>query len=675
MRGMEIKKRHSSVRTVVLLLGLFILSACTSDDLSTSGKKGGSGFVSLSLNTDTAYSVTKASPNPENVNDYTVNILQGSEVVTSFLFGDKPEKLALDAGDYTARATFGTLVPASFESLYMEGTTNFSIKNGETAQVKLDCSPANAKVTVDYADDLKKAYSNYTVSMSTSHTGKSPLVYTKDETRPGYFQVDKEGEKLNLQMLFATSSKEYTFTNSVDFLPRDLVRLHFKLGNNGSTQDSIKKPDPTLAVNVAGFLFEANKNLTQSVAVTSNCDWTIVNTANWLKVEKQSGNAVFTIAENTTEVARKSTVMLIASNGNKSVSTNIEVFQQGKSSGNNTPDLAVDIIDLKLSGDAFQQAITVRSTKEWKYTNNAEDWLTVTRSQEDTTILTLSAGANATAEVRKAMVAITAGEGDKTTTVTIQVEQKAKEDDPYINVDFTNLRLPSTGVNSQAYTVETNQKDWSVSTSADWLKAEKGEGKMLLTVDPNDQNTVRSADITLMATQGIRNIMVKITVTQEAKPLDVPPLQIVVTINRVLEEKPITYTIENLFSTEKKFNLSFSTGNNILEGIRKGTAPENFYLNIVGLNGAKIQKCEWAEGLSFNNAIDLANVKRSETSALGGLIWDDNLKGQSLATIYLENFVKTLAPGLHKYKVKVTGTGENNVSYSSETQLEIQITE
>lgn len=142
---------------MALLFGISILSACTADDMGTLGKKEGSGCVLLDLNADATYSKTKTASDPENVNDYIVNILQDSEIVTSFLFGEKPEKLALDAGDYVAQATWGTLVPAAFDSLYVEGITNFSIENGETTQVKLDCRPANAKVTVDYADDLKKA--------------------------------------------------------------------------------------------------------------------------------------------------------------------------------------------------------------------------------------------------------------------------------------------------------------------------------------------------------------------------------------------------------------------------------------------------------------------------------------------------------------------------------------
>lgn len=57
------------------------------------------------------------------------------------------------------------------------------------------------------------------------------------------------------------------------------------------------------------------------------------------------------------------------------------------------------------------------------------------------------------------------------------------------------------------------------------------------------------------------------------------------------------------------------------------------------------------------------------------MIWDGDLEGKSLATIYLENFVKKLSVGYHEYKITVTGVEENGVSYSSATQLKIQITE
>lgn len=80
---------------------------------------------------------------------------------------------------------------------------------------------------------------------------------------------------------------------------------------------------------------------------------------------------------------------------------------------------------------------------------------------------------------------------------------------------------------------------------------------MLLTLDPNEKNEVRSAELILTASQGVRNMAVKITVTQDAKPLDVPPLKVVITINRELTEKPIEYVIENKYSTDKMFDLSF----------------------------------------------------------------------------------------------------------------------
>ncbi len=697
--------RIDPLRGIVVLsclLILFNLIACSADDLD--GKKegkGGQGFVSLNLKADTAYVVTKASSGPENADDYKIRIYNGEEEVTSFRFGDSPEQLPLEAGDYVAKASWGTLLPAAFDSLYVEGVTNFSVKEGEVTSVKLECRPANAKVTVDYADDLKKAYSDYSVSMSTSHTGNAPLVYVKDEARAGYFQVDTEGERLNLKMMLSASGKDYIFTNAVSLMPRDLVRLHFKLGgsNNGGntpdtpdtpdtpntpdtpdTPDVPAAPDPTLTVNVAGLLFEAGANLTQSVTVTSNSTWTIVNSADWLTVEKQTGKAVFTAKENTTEEVRKATVTLVATNGNKSLSANIEVFQQAKAIENNTPDLAVDIVDLVVSSDAFRQMIAVRSTKDWSYTTDAEDWLKVSRTEatEDTqATLTLSADANTTNVSRKATVILTAGDEEgKKSTVTIQVEQKAKEDDPYIHLDFSNLKLPYTGVSGQAYKVETNQKDWSVSSSADWLKVEKGEGQMLLTLDPNEKNEVRSAELILTASQGVRNMAVKITVTQEAKPLDVPPLKVVITINRELTEKPIEYVIENKYSTDKMFDLSFSTKTGIFQEMKTGMAPENFYLNILGQNGAKIQKCEWAAVSGFSEeTIDLVQTKRIDTQKFEGLIWDDDLEGKSLATIYLENFVKKLSVGYHEYKITVTGVEENGVSYSSATQLKIQITE
>lgn len=680
-------KRIKSVQTSIVLLGfpaLVALAACSADQPgSENGGKGGYGYVSLGLSADTAYIATKATSDPENADEYKVRIYKGEEIVASFLFGEKEESLPLEAGDYIAKASWGTLVAAAFDSLYVEGESKFTIKDGETTPVKLDCRPMNAKVTVDYDAKVKDAYSDYSVSMSTSHTENSPLVYGKDEMRAGYFRVNKEGEKLNLLMKFVAAGKEYPFTNTVDLKPSDFVRLHLKLkeGSDTPTPDPDDTPAPTLSVNVTGLLLGAEKDLTKEVAVTSNAEWNISNSSDWLTADKQAGKVVFTAKTNTTTEARAVTVTLTAVNESKSTSVDITVFQEGKQVVDNTPKLYVDVIEFAAPGEGLQQqVITVRSTHKWDFTNDGSGWLQVSRAGENNATLTLSAAANTTGQSRIGTIVLTAKNGEgQTATTSIKVTQAVKEEDPYIHVDFSNLRLSHTGIIGEVYKVETNQKEWAVSSSADWMKAEKVQGGISLTVESNPKNEVRSAELTLTATQGVRTVTVKIKVTQDAKPLDVPPLQLEIVIDRTFEkEETKTYIIENLYSTEKNFTLEFK--DKVPGEFRsqpEGTAPKDFYLNIVGKNGAKIQKCEWAAVVGFDEIlVDLADPNAdTQAQESAGLVWDKDLRGQSLATIYLEKFIKGLSVGYHEFKITVTGggTSEEAVAYSNSIALKIQI--
>jgi len=174
-----IKQKISSWRAksiYLLLTGITAVSFLISCD--DEGKNRGVGYVSLSLRTDTAFATTKAG-NPEDVNEYIIQILQGQTVVNKFPYAEKPDELKLDAGTYTASATWGSDVAAAFDALYMEGSSEFVIKEDMTTTIELAPTPANVKVVVDFSSELGEVYDDYYIDTTTGQTGDTPLVYKK----------------------------------------------------------------------------------------------------------------------------------------------------------------------------------------------------------------------------------------------------------------------------------------------------------------------------------------------------------------------------------------------------------------------------------------------------------------------------------------------------------------
>ena len=86
---------------------------------------------------------------------------------------------------------------AGFDKLYVEGSQEFTVSEGEQKNVILYCKPANVKVSVVYTEDFLKYYSDCTVSLSTSHlTAPFEVNMKKDSGKDAYLKANADGEKV-----------------------------------------------------------------------------------------------------------------------------------------------------------------------------------------------------------------------------------------------------------------------------------------------------------------------------------------------------------------------------------------------------------------------------------------------------------------------------------------------
>lgn len=696
------EKEMFTVVSLFLLLSLPVLSvcftSCDADDRAKKGKnEGAHGFVSVNLKTDTTFVATKASPDPEKPGEYKIQILQQDQVVTSFAVADMPEKISLDPGEYTAKATWGELLPAAFESLYMEGSTDFSIKEGATEQIALNCIPANAKVTVDYTSDFKQVYSDYSVSMTTRHTGTSPLKFEKDEPRAAYFQANPSGESLKMEMDLVAAGKNYTFTNGITIKPRDFVRLHFRLSNSGGSVTPDPDPDPTpdpnpgpiptptpdpepepdipevpaISTGIAGIMLQADGKKQETVTVVSNADWTVANAENWLRAEKNGNKVQFKAEPNETGEGRSATVTLTAVKGNKTASVSVFVVQLPAAGDTSDPSISVNIISLILPSEGFSQEIDVSCSHDWTFKTDEEgNWLTVTPG---TNKLTLSAGANTTGITREGAVTLTTRSGDRTASVHINIKQAPRKEDPIISVDFSALTF-SGGIDFEM-PVSINQNSWVVRSTAAWLTATRnGENKVHLQADALAAGEdPREAIIRLTATQDGQTVTVDIKIRQNPLPPVTLPSSIGITIeinDTFVKDTVITRLLDVPAGTGKPLTLlpvGFSSGS--LLTLKKGEAPSSLYINMAVYG--KIARCQWEDMMNFKT-VDLTAATEEQKNQLqgAGLFWDASMKGQKYSTLYLDQFVRKLAEGNHSYTLSVT----DETGQQGSVILKIQIT-
>ena len=190
--AMNLKKR---VILIYSLLSLILLS-CAKEDTA---KNNGMGTFTMKLNaTSEVIGLNEKSRAEEagegetlilpDVNDFSVSISSLGEQVcgwSSYKDMCEEEMPELRVGTYQVKAWYGDVSKEGFELPYFEGNQEFSIKKNETTPVEVTCYLGNAQVKVNYTDEFKSYFSDYSAVIATSLGNE--VEYVKDETRAAYF--------------------------------------------------------------------------------------------------------------------------------------------------------------------------------------------------------------------------------------------------------------------------------------------------------------------------------------------------------------------------------------------------------------------------------------------------------------------------------------------------------
>ncbi|MCC8094854.1 MAG: DUF4493 domain-containing protein [Tannerellaceae bacterium] len=590
------------------------------------------GYVSLSLRTDTAFATTKAG-NLEDVNEYIIQILQGQTVINQFTYAERPDELKLDAGTYTASATWGSDVAAAFDALYMEGSSEFVIKEDMTTTIELAPTPANAKVVVDFSSELGEVYDDYYIDMTTGQTGDTPLVYKKDETRPAYFAAASTGEKLNLAMMFQANDTKYQFDRSLIINPRDFVTLKLKLG-----EESEGAVTPTITSDITSLVFPAAALTTQEISVTTNCeDFTVTKSDSWFTVEKGTNKITVSLASpNTTNSLRTGSITLTATSGNKTAVAVVAVAQ-ATTAGSGAYVYC-------LEGYSFKnRKLTVRTTGNTLDQDNASKaWVDIeTASDNQISINTLSE--NTSENAREAAVGITGTYEGNEITDSLKVTQLTDMGSPVISVyqgieSVSKLNFIQAGGSETLIVKIENASEWEFVVPEDdkgWLSvSELTDGKITVVATALGSNEARSTVLTIVASNESNKISYyNIYISQGAvKPI----LNVTITVNREVEGTyPLTgYEVDNPLSEMNDPQITcsgFSSGETIT--IERGKAS-SYFLNLRVPNGIK--------------TFILRGYGSGEVDLINGgnpyLICTPN-QTNTLATLYLDSFLNSLNAG------------------------------
>ncbi|WP_456100467.1 DUF4493 domain-containing protein [Phocaeicola plebeius] len=134
------------------------------------------------------------------VNDFSVSISSLGEQVcgwSSYKDMSEEEMPELRVGTYQVKAWYGDVSKEGFELPYFEGNQEFVIKKNETTPVEVTCYLGNAQVKVNYTDEFKNYFSDYSAVMATSLGNE--VEYVKDETRAAYFSPGELTAKVKVK--------------------------------------------------------------------------------------------------------------------------------------------------------------------------------------------------------------------------------------------------------------------------------------------------------------------------------------------------------------------------------------------------------------------------------------------------------------------------------------------
>lgn len=181
------------VLSVMLLLFLTLSwSGCERDLDRTTGY--GTMKVNLVTNSEfieladsSATVTTRASEDTPDANNFEL-FMYKNEILTEhwdrFSQFEVEKKFAV--GEYTLKATYGSLNEEGYNRPYYEGSTKIQIIDRETVPVELTCQLANVKLTVECSEAVKKYFTTFSMQ-ARSKAGKL-LDMTKEDARAVYLQ-------------------------------------------------------------------------------------------------------------------------------------------------------------------------------------------------------------------------------------------------------------------------------------------------------------------------------------------------------------------------------------------------------------------------------------------------------------------------------------------------------
>ncbi|MBO4802139.1 MAG: BACON domain-containing protein [Bacteroidaceae bacterium] len=253
-----------------------------------------------------------------------------------------------------------------------------------------------------------------------------------------------------------------------------------------------------------------NTTATLSIQASSNCEWNITWTENWIRsisptTGRGSQNATITVTTNPSSSTSRTAVVTVSNKGG-TIKRDINVTQSPSSES-----LALSVTSLNFTYTAGSQTVTVTGNTQWNVVEADEEWFSVSpkTSSAESTVVTINVTENTSDNERKKVLTF---KGNGGTSKQLEIIQAVRPTD--FSVTPTNI-----SADAPASTVTFNivgEARWTAQSNQSWATlsdvSDTGNKTITVSLSDNTNEQDRTAEITVSSSSKSE----KVTITQAA---------------------------------------------------------------------------------------------------------------------------------------------------------------
>lgn len=179
-----------------------------------------------------------------------------------------------EAGEYILNVKSHNVEPAAWNAPYYEGAQSFTIEANKVTEVEtVVCTLANIRVSVNFSDQLLKAFDNPDeVTVKVTSEGNNSLTFTPALSaggNSGYFAALADLETLRIDFAASINGNVEKFTKTIDNVAKGQHRKIYL----GLTDNPTTPPEEVGAITNDGEGITVNTEVIEDEPIISDFDW------------------------------------------------------------------------------------------------------------------------------------------------------------------------------------------------------------------------------------------------------------------------------------------------------------------------------------------------------------------------------------------------------------------